>query len=268
MSTDELERLVAASLRVGDAEPVDLPDGRVQLGQRISQDHRAGRRRSLIGVAAAVLAVVVTTSLLLAGRQNHDESQPIAPPKITLSPSGLPVGWLVGKVTRSSGVVAVSTVGLRVYPGGQGTLNPGTTQDTTGGMGGGFEVAFERLGPGRVAVRYDGFACPSHYAFTMTFRVRGRTLTVLEAQSKGCIISAALAHDLAGTTFRVLPLPDSLPVTPAALSPSGLPVGLLEGPTRRDRAYATIRPDTRPARRVRPVLASSGVAFGRDDSAP
>ena len=134
-------------------------------------------------------------------------------------------------MTRSTGPVEVSHVRLRVYPGGSGMLNPGGTAYLGGGrIGGGFEVAFERLGPGRVAVRYDGFACPSHYAFTMTFRVRGRTVTVLDAQSKGCIISAALAHDLAGTTFRVLPLPDSQPETPPALSPSGLPIGLLEGP--------------------------------------
>jgi hypothetical protein len=207
MSTDELERLVAASLHVDDSLPVDVHGDWVLLGQRIREDQRAARRRAVIGIAASVLAVVVTTSLLLAGLPEHDKSQPAASPKITLSPSGLPIGRLEGKVTRSTGNGAVSTVGLRVYPGGKGTLNPGTTKDVTGGMGGGFEVAFERLGPGRVAVRYDGFACPSHYAFTMTFRVRGRTLTVLDAQSKGCIISAALAHDLVGTTFHMFPLP-------------------------------------------------------------
>jgi hypothetical protein len=209
MSTDELERLVATSLQVGDAEPVDLPAGRVRLGQRVSRDQRAGRRRTLIGVAAAVLAVVVTTSLLVTGLR-HEEAIPVQPSrtKVALSPSGLPVGLLEGKVTRSTGSGAVSTVGLRVYPDGTGTLNPGGTGGYGGGaVGGSFEVAFERLGPGRVAVRYDGFACPSHYALTMTFRVRGRTLTVLDAQPKGCIISAALADDLAGTTFHVLPLP-------------------------------------------------------------
>ena len=86
MSTDELERLVAASLRVGDAEPVDLPDGRVQLGQRISQDHRAGRRRSLIGVAAAVLAIVVTTSLVVTGLR-HEEAIPVQPSPTKVSRS-------------------------------------------------------------------------------------------------------------------------------------------------------------------------------------
>jgi hypothetical protein len=204
MSTDELERLVAASLHVGDAEPIDVLDGRVQLGQRISQDRRA-RRLRIVGIAAGFVAVVMTASLLLVGLRDHEETLPVSPPKVTLSASGLPIGLLEGKVTRSTGRIEVSNVRLRVFPGGTGTLAPGG--GTADWAKSNSAVAYERLGPGRVAVRYNGPGCPGHYAFTMTFSLRGPTLTVLAAQPKGCLISDALVEDLPGTTFQVSPLP-------------------------------------------------------------
>jgi hypothetical protein len=204
MSTDELERLVVTSLHVGDSVPVDLSEGRVRLGQRISQDHKV-RRLRVVGVAAGLVAVVLTASLFLAGLRDHDESLPVSPPKVTLSASGLPIGLLEGKVTRSTGRIEVSNVRLRVFQDGTGTLAPGGgTADWAKSNSG---VTYERLGPGRVAIRYDGPGCPGHYAFTMTFSLRGRTLTVLDAQPKGCLIGVALVEDLPGTTFRVSPLP-------------------------------------------------------------
>jgi hypothetical protein len=231
MSTDQLELLLATSLRENDSQSVDVPGGRSVLRTRLERDRRAGRRRAEIGVAAAVLALLVTASLLLAGVFRDERAMPVhpVPPKVALSPSGLPIGQMEGKVARSTGRAEVSTVRLRVFPDGTGRLAPGAlTGDQV--FTGGFEVTFEQLGPGRVAVRYDGLACESHYAFTMSFSVRGSTLTVLGARPMGCIMSAGLVADLPGTKFRVSPLPDSPPVATVALSPSGLPIGLLDAP--------------------------------------
>jgi len=232
MSTDQLEQLLATSLHENDRQTVDVPAGRSVLRQRIEQDQRAGRRRTVIGIAAAVVAVLVTTSLLLTGAFRDERAVPVhpAPPKIALSPSGLPIGLLEGRVRRTSGPYEVANVRLRVLPDGTGNLAPGgLTSDKFSSEG--FEVTFERLGPGEVAIRYDGLACVSHYAFTMRFSVRGRILTVLSAQSRGCLMSAGEVADLPGTTFRVSPLPDSQSLAPpVTLSPSGLPVGLLEAP--------------------------------------
>ena len=210
MSTDELERLVATSLQVGDAEPVDLLDGRLRLGQRISQDQRA-RRLRIVGVAAGLVAVLLTASLLLAGLRDHDETLPVSPPKVTLSPSGLPVGSLEAKVQRSIGKVgpnlierrlAVATFRLWVRPDGTGSLR---NQE-----GGGFEVTFVRLGPGRVALSYDGAICDNPRAMTLDFTIHGRSVTFDDVTTKGCILSVVWARDLVGTTLDVAPLPPGL----------------------------------------------------------
>ena len=231
MSTDQLELLLATSLHENDSQAVDLPDGRSVLRERIEQDQRLGRRRTVIGIAAAVLALVVTTSLLLTGAFRDQRALPVhpAPPKAALSPSGLPIGLLEGKVARSTGRVEVANVKLRVFPDGRGRLAPGGITGDHKDFVDGFEVTFERLGSGQVAVRYDGPACSSHYAFTMRFSVQGRTLTVLDAQPRGCLMPAGLVADLPGTKFRVSPLPDNSSEPAQTLSPSGLPVGLLEG---------------------------------------
>jgi hypothetical protein len=231
MSTDQLELLLATSLHENDSQTVDVQGARSVLTERIEQDQSSGRRRTVIGIAAAVFALVVTTSLLLTGAFRDERAVPVhpAPAKVELSPSGLPIGLLEGKVRRSTGPYEVANVRIRVFPDGTGKLAPGgLTSDKFSSEG--FEVTFERLGPGQVAVRYDGLACASHYAFTMRFSQRGRTLTVLGAQPRGCLMSARLVDDLPGTKFRVSPLPDSPPVAKVALSPSGMPIGLLEGP--------------------------------------
>jgi hypothetical protein len=215
MSTEELERLVTASLHADDALPVDVPDARVRLGQRISQDQRA-RRLRIVGVAAGLVAVVLTASLFLAGLRHHDETLPVSPPKIELSPSGLPVGQLEGKVQRSIGRVGpnlierrldVSTFRLWVRPDGTGSLrNLGdfSAQDN------GYEVTLVRLGPGRVAMSYDGPICASPRAATLDFTLHGRSVTVDDVTTKGCILSVVWAADLVGTKLEIQPLPPGL----------------------------------------------------------
>jgi hypothetical protein len=211
MSTDELERLVATSLQVGDAEPVDLLDGRLRLGQRISQDQRA-RRLRIVGVAAGLVAVLLTASLLLAGLRDHDETLPVSPPKVTLSPSGLPVGALEGKVQRSVGHVnpngtegppQVATFRLWVRPDGTGSLR---NLNDFGAQEPGYEVTFVRLGPGRVALSYDGPICGSPRTVTLDFTIQGRSVTVDDAASDGCILSVVWAADLVGTKLEIQPL--------------------------------------------------------------
>jgi hypothetical protein len=215
MSTDELERLVAASLHLDDAIPVDVPTGRARLGQRISQNQQS-RRVRIVGVAAGLVAVVLTASLLLAGLRDHHETLPVSPPKVTLSPSGLPVGSLEGKVQRSIGKVGpnrverrpqVSSFRLWVRPDGTGSLR---TPAPDGSQTSSYEVTLVRLGPGRVALNYDGPICASPRAVTLDFTVHGRSVTVDDTTSEGCILSVVWAADLVGTKLEVQPLPPGL----------------------------------------------------------
>lgn len=210
MSTDELERLVAASLHVGDAEPVDVPDGRVQLGQRISQDRRA-RRLRVVGVAAGFVAVVLTASLLLAGLRDHGETLPVSPPKVVLSPSGLPVGQLEGMVPRSFQRVGVEPISqtFRLWVRADGTGSLRVPADISTGVNA-FEVRFVRLGPGRVALSSDDELCASPRAVTLDFTVHGRSVTVDDATSKGCILGPDWTKDLVGTKLEIEPLPPGL----------------------------------------------------------
>lgn len=210
MSTDELERLerlVEAVLHRDDDQPVDVPGARADLVHQLDR-HRRIQRRTVAAVAASVLAVVVATSLVL-GLRDETRSLPLPVTRVTLAPSGLPVGLLEGKVTRSAGHVDVSTFRLRVYADGTGALSLG------GGIGGSFDrtpggypVRIVRLGPGHVTLSYVGTICGSDRALTFRFSVHGRTVTLLDAQSPGCLVSEGITSDLPGTRLHVSPLPD------------------------------------------------------------
>jgi hypothetical protein len=205
MTTDELERVLEAALHRPDDEPVDLGEGRAQLVRRLDRQ-RHSRRTAILAAAAAVLAVVAATSSVVALR---DPERPAPPTGVTLSPSGLPVGLLEGKVTRSAGDVDVSTFRLWVHADGTGALSLGGgiggSFDRTGG---GYPVRIVRLGPGRAALSYAGTICGSDRALTFGFAVRGRTVTVLDAQSPGCLVSEGVTTDLPGTRLHVSPLPE------------------------------------------------------------
>jgi hypothetical protein len=226
MSTHELERLLENALHETDQVPVDVPGARAQLLPLLDEQHRAARRLSLVGVAAAVLAAVVAGSLVLVGLRDDPDPLPVRPaPGITLSPSGLPVGLLEAKVGRSTGNHVVSTVHLVVRPDGTGVFNAGTPQSVgpeEGASTADYAVKFVSDGPGRADMTNVQATCYSPQQLRLTFAVRSRTVVVKDAASSGCLVSRALAADLTGTTMRILPLP----VEP---SPSGLPVGLLEG---------------------------------------
>jgi hypothetical protein len=140
----------------------------------------------------------------------------VSPPKVTLSPSGLPVGSLEGKVYRSVGKVGpstkegrpeVSTFRLWVRPDGTGGLWNLNSIDFREP---GYEVTFVRLGPGRVALSYVGPICASPRAVTLDFTVDGRSVTVDNATSEGCILGPDWVTDLVGAKLEVQPLPPGL----------------------------------------------------------
>jgi hypothetical protein len=205
MTTDELERVIEAALHRPDDQPVDLGRGRAELVRRIDREGHT-RRTAVLAAAAAVLAIVAATFSVVA---LHGNDRPVPPTRVTLSPSGLPVGLLEGKVTRSAGHVDISTFRLRVRANGTGALSLGGgiggSFDRTGG---GYPVGIVQIGPGRVALSYAGTICGSDRALTFSFTVRGRTVTVLDAESPGCLVSEGITTDLPGTRLHVSPLPD------------------------------------------------------------
>ena len=79
MSTDELDRLerrLEAALHGADDRPVDVPAGRAMLGARLGRQHQQVRTWSIAAVAASVLAVIVTTSVVVAGLRDDSEGLP------------------------------------------------------------------------------------------------------------------------------------------------------------------------------------------------
>lgn len=160
----------------------------------------------------AVLVVIASAALVAVGLRDGGGTLSAGAPKAarttvaaptSLSPSGLPVGVLEGKVTRTSGVVDVSTVRLLVRPDGTGSVSLG------GGYLGssGKDVEYVQLGPGRIDVAYGGVVCANPRALTLSFTVRGDTVVIDTTKLRGCFASAELVADLAGTALHVSPLP-------------------------------------------------------------
>ena len=123
--------------------------------------------------------------------------------EVVASPSGLPVGLLEGKVTRTSGGSDVSTVRLLVRADGTGTVS----------FGGGYQgasskdVEYVRLGPGRVALKYDGVVCANSRALTLGFTIREHDVTITDTHLRGCFTSKEMTADLVGATLHINPLP-------------------------------------------------------------
>ncbi len=212
MSTGELERiervarLLENALHEADHSAVHLGRGRAMLELRMEERQHSVRRRWLICVAASVLAVVVTTSILLAGLPGEKDSLPATPtPAITLSPSGLPVGILIGKVDRTE-AEAKSTVRITVRADGTGVFNAGTVGDSAGDSTTDLPVEFVKEGPGSARMRYHG-DCFTPETLTLEFTVRGHTVIITNADTNDCLVNRGLASDMAGTTLRVLSLP-------------------------------------------------------------
>jgi hypothetical protein len=130
-------------------------------------------------------------------------SVPAIPGTVVASPSGLPVGRLEGKVPRTSGESDVSTVRLLVRADGTGAVSFGATH-----LGGSSkDVEYVRLGPGRVALKYDGVVCASPRALTLGFTIREHDVIITDTHLRGCFTSKEMAADLVGATLHINPLP-------------------------------------------------------------
>jgi hypothetical protein len=167
-------------------------------------------------LAAAVLAVAaVTTGVALATRGVDDPAADartvvdkkapdvLAAPAVVLAPSGLPVGLLESKVTRSGGDVDVSNIRLLVRADGTGAYSP--PGGHAGDGGGGYPVVYSAPEPGRVSLRYDGIVCADPRALTLAFTVDGGVVTITGAERHGCLVGTDLVADLVGATFRLTP---------------------------------------------------------------
>lgn len=227
MRTDELERLLTEALHEGDALPVDTVAAESRLAHGEMWRVPAARRWSVALVAATFVGVLVAASLVLGGRLDDVErGDPVGPaPRFGLSPSGLPVGTLVGRVDRTEPGVT-STVRLVVRPDGTGIFNAGTRGDEGGDAISDYEVLFAGHGPGRAVMRNRSIAaCFATDVLTLHFSVRAHTVRITDISQflADCIVSRGLVAALPGTILRIEP-------PPVELSPSGLPVGVLEVP--------------------------------------
>jgi hypothetical protein len=207
---ERLERLLERALHEADQVPVDLRAARASLGPRLDQRQRSVRRRTVIAAAASVLAVVLTTSIVFAGLREDKESLPPAGPApgITLSPSGLPVGLLVGRVDRTE-PGAKSTIRIVVRPDGTGTWNSGTTGDSTGNSVSDHPVRLDRAGPGLADIvnTDEDLWCETQRLLSLEFTLRDRTVVIEDVNTGACVVVGGLGSDMSGTTLRILPLP-------------------------------------------------------------
>jgi hypothetical protein len=208
MSTDELELLLASSLRENDSQSVDVQNGRAVLRDRLERGQRAGRRRALIGIAAAVLAVVVTASLLLTGLP-YEQATPVQPsrPTVAVSPSGLPIGLLKGTYAQD-GLAGAILLLVRADGSGQLSSGGGGWRPCTA-FGAAFGVEIRRAGPGRVSIAYDNPVLEDREVVTMSFIVRGRSVTILSLGTPGNgLLAKASADAITGTVLHVTQAPE------------------------------------------------------------
>jgi hypothetical protein len=213
MSTGELERLerverlIGAGLHEVDQVAIDVRRGRAKLAPHVTKRRQAVRRRTVIALTAAVIVAAVAAPLVIADLRDHEGALPVGPsPGVTLSPSGLPVGILRGRVERTQ-PGATSTITVVVRADGTGTWNAGTVGDSEGTSVRDYPVQFVPDGPGRAIMRQDAAGCGVTDVLTLTFTVRGRTVVIEDSGVIGCLVSQGLARDLAGSTLRVRPLP-------------------------------------------------------------
>ena len=157
MSTDELERLerrLEAALHDADDRPVDVPAGRAVLGTRLGRQQQQVRRWTVVGVAASVLAVVVTTSLVVAGlpgRPRGPAGRTAQGHPVALRPAG---GGAGGQGRPHRGRAPCRRLRIVVRADGTGTWNSGTTGDSEAGPAvADYPVTFVGDGPGRAVVR-------------------------------------------------------------------------------------------------------------------
>jgi hypothetical protein len=154
-----------------------------------------------------VIVAAVAAPLVIADLRDQERALPVGPsPGVTLSPSGLPVDILQGTVERTQ-PGATSTVRLNVHSEGGGLWNAGTVGDIEGDSTADYPVEFVADGPGRAVMRNEEAWCNTRDVLELNFIVRGRSVVIKDASSKGCFVTRALAADLVGTTLRLLPQP-------------------------------------------------------------
>jgi hypothetical protein len=212
MSTGELERLERVERLLGtglhevDQVTIDVGRGRARLAPHVRKHRTTVRRRMVVAVTAAVIAVAAAAPIVIADLRDHNRALPVGPsPGVTLSPSGLPVGTLQGRVPRTR-PGATSTVRLNVHPEGGGIWNAGSVGDLEGDSTGDYSVELRAGGPGRAVMFFDG-DCFTREQLRLRFIVRGRTVVITDASTSNCLVTRALAADLEGTTLRLLPQP-------------------------------------------------------------
>src|SRR4051812_43415820 len=131
---------------------------------------------ALLAGAVLATAAAITTAVTLSGSGDEDAGRDQSKivtqqPEVVLAPSGLPVGLLESKVTRTGGDVDVSNIRLLVRADGTGAYSPGGGGHPDGG--GGYEVVYSLDGPGRVVLEYDGIVCAHPRALILSFTVDG-----------------------------------------------------------------------------------------------
>ena len=203
MTTAELERRLVVALRSADSVPVDVAAARVTVLRRDADLPRVPRRRLVAALAAAVVAVSLAVALVA----RLVDPDPQAPParEITVSPSGLPVGELHGKVMLTNEVgVWLSLVVIAVRPDGTGSYGRSDLGDAAP-----YDVTIRPDPQGRAVLGYAGPLCADPQALTLEFTVQAHEVTVIEAipGPGGCVVTAVDAAAFRGVTFDVRPLP-------------------------------------------------------------
>ena len=208
MNTTEVGRRLHLALHETDTVPVDVAGGWQELARRRAHERRPVRRAVLVAVAACVLAAGLAAAAVV--ERVWDRGPDVVPTKkLTFSPSGLPVGVLQWSIpTTKRGWTYdesdhTDDVSLTILADGRGRYQRESTAEPEP-----FEVTVTRIGPGRAVISHDSPVCTHQDVLTLDFAVRGHSVEVLRATTKGdCMVPVEDAAGLTGQTVRIRPLP-------------------------------------------------------------
>ena len=149
----------------------------------------------------------MTASLLFTGLRD-EKAIPVhpSPPRVALSPSGLPVGLLKGTYEQD-GLTGAILLLVRADGSGELSSGGGGWRPCTD-FGAAFGVEIRRAGPGRVSISYDNPVLEDREVVTMSFVVRGRSVTVVSLGTPGNGLLARPAPTaITGTVLHVTQTP-------------------------------------------------------------